>query len=312
MKITEETYKANDEIDISEFFGILYSGKWVIITLVILFSVASVFYAINKPNVYKSEALLSPASGQKNGGLSALAGQFGGLASLAGLNLNSGESDKVQLALEVLASRQFISQFIQKRNILPELMAAESWDLENNNLRYDSSLFDTNNKEWVREVSPPFKPEPSQQEAYKKFKDILSISKDSESGMVTISIEFLSPVLAQQWVTWLVQDINHVMKSMDVQEATKSTEFLSKQLQETKVADIRTVLFTLIEEQAKTIMFANVRDEYVFKTIDPALVPEEKSGPKRALICIVGAFLGAMFGTFFVVVRHFKSGIIKR
>lgn len=307
MKITEETYKANDEIDISEFFGILYSGKWIIIILVILFSVASVFYAINKPNVYKSEALLSPASGQKNGGLSALAGQFGGLASLAGVNLNSGESDKVQLALEVLASRQFISQFIQKRGILLELMAAKSWDIENNTLKYDSSLYDIENNRWIREVLPPFKPEPSQQEAYKKFIDILSISKDNESGMVTISIEFLSPVLAQQWVTWLIEDINQVMKSMDVQEATKSTEFLSKQLQETKVADIRTVLFTLIEEQAKTIMFANVRDEYVFKTIDPAFIPEVKSAPKRALICIIGAFLGAFLGTFIVLVRHFQK-----
>lgn len=28
-------------------------------------------------------------------------------------------------------------------------------------------------------------------------------------------------------------------------------------------------------------MFANVRDEYVFKMIDPALVPEEKFKPKR-------------------------------
>ncbi|WP_306462760.1 GNVR domain-containing protein, partial [Klebsiella pneumoniae] len=66
---------------------------------------------------------------------------------------------------------------------------------------------------------------------------------------------------------------------------------------------IRTVLYKLIEEQAKTIMFAEVRDEYVFKTIDPALAPEEKAKPKRALICVLGTLLGGMLGVAIVLVR---------
>ena len=39
-------------------------------------------------------------------------------------------------------------------------------------------------------------------------------------------------------------------------------------------------------------MLAEVRPEYVFKTIDPAVVPEEKSKPSRALICALGYPLG--------------------
>ena len=35
-------------------------------------------------------------------------------------------------------------------------------------------------------------------------------------------------------------------------------------------------------------MLAEVRQEYVFKTIDPALAPEEKSKPNRALIVFWG------------------------
>ena len=49
----------------------------------------------------------------------------------------------------------------------------------------------------------------------------------------------------------------------------KSTEFLQQQLERTEIADIREVLYRLIEEQTKTIMFAEVRKEYVFKVIDP-------------------------------------------
>jgi uncharacterized protein involved in exopolysaccharide biosynthesis len=40
------------------------------------------------------------------------------------------------------------------------------------------------------------------------------------------------------------------------------------------------------------------------------MVPEEKSGPKRALICILGAFFGGFIGVIIVFVRHIKGGSI--
>ncbi len=297
---------ADDEIDLRELFTAIWQGKWIIIAITTLFAVASVFYAINQPNIYKSEALLAPAEQEQQGGLGALAGQFGGLASLAGVNLGSGGGvDKTQMALEVLKSRKFTSEFIQKHNILPELMAAEAWNRKTNTIIYNEEVYDKAEKKWLREVKTPFKAEPSMQEAYKKFKKIVNTNKDKETGMVTIAIEHISPYIAQQWVNWLIQDINKTMKQRDVLEANKSTDFLTKQIQLTKIADIRAVLYKLVEEQTKTIMFANVRDEYVFKTIDPAIVPEQKLGPKRALICILGALLGGMLSGIFVLIRHY-------
>lgn len=299
---------ADDEIDLRELFAVIWQGKLVIIAITTLFAVASVFYAINQPNIYKSEALLAPAEQDKAGGLGALAGQFGGLASLAGVNLGSGGGvDKTQMALEVLKSRQFTSEFIQKHNILPDLMAAKSWNRETNTVIYDDELYIAEQNKWVREVKAPFKPEPSMQEAYKEFSKIVSANKDKETGMVEIAIEHVSPYVAQQWVNWLIQGINKTMKQRDVLEANKSTTFLTQQLEQTKIADIRTVLYKLVEEQTKTIMFANVRDEYVFKTIDPAIVPEQKFKPKRALICVLGVLLGGMFSVMIVLIRYFVS-----
>lgn len=296
---------ADDEIDLRELFAVIWQGKWIIIAITTLFAVASVIFAINQPNIYKSEALLAPAEQEGAGGLSALAGQFGGLASLAGVNLGGGSSNKAQLAIEVLKSRQFTSDFIQKHNILTDLMAAESWDMQTNTVIYDSEIFDAENNKWVREVKAPFKPKPSMQEAYKEFSKILSASSDKETGMVKIAVEHVSPYVAKQWVSWLIQDINQTMKERDVQEAIKSTDFLTQQLEQTKIADIRAVLYKLVEEQTKTIMFAKVRDEYVFKTIDAALVPEEKFKPKRALICVLGVLLGGMLSVMIVLIRHY-------
>ena len=184
-------------------------------------------------------------------------------------------------------------------------MAAESWSYEVNAIAYDEDIYDTKTNSWVRDVEFPFKPKPSLQEAYKEFKEIVYINSSKDTGMITISVEHISPYIAQQWVLWLIEDINKEMKERDVAEAIKSTEFLKQQIETTKVSDIKTVLFQLIEEQAKTIMFAEVRDEYVFKTIDPALVPEERVSPKRALICIVGALFGILIGILIILGKNY-------
>ena len=295
----------DDEIDLRELFSVIWRGKWIILAVTAVFAIGAVFFAIKQPNIYKSEALLAPASEEQGGGLSALASQFGGLASLAGVNLGSkGGTDKTELAIEVLKSRQFTSEFIQKHNILADLMAAEKWDRDADKLIYDPELYNEQTNTWVREVKAPFKPEPSMQEAYKAFSKMIVVNKAKDTGMVTLSVEHLSPTVAQQWVTWLIQDINKVMKERDVAEAQRSTEFLNKQIALTNVADIKTVLYKLIEEQAKTIMFAEVRDEYVFKTIDPALAPEEKAKPKRVLILMFGLILGLIVAVAFLIFRY--------
>ncbi|WP_350563361.1 hypothetical protein, partial [Psychrobacter sp. CAL346-MNA-CIBAN-0220] len=84
-------------------------------------------------------------------------------------------------------------------------------------------MYDAQNNKWLREVEAPFKPEPSMQEAFKVFSKIISASTDKESGMVTVSVEHVSPSVAQQWVSWLIEDINKSMKERDVLEAVKST-----------------------------------------------------------------------------------------
>lgn len=305
-QVNTHKIKQDDEIDLAELWRAIWSGKWLIIAITTLFAIASVFYALSQPNVYKSEALLAPAE-EQGGGIGGMASQLGGLASLAGVNLGGGKADKTSLALEIMKSRAFVFKFIDKYDITAELMAAENWDLNSNQLTFDDELYNDESKTWLREAKLPLKPKPSLQESYKAFQKIIAIEQDKTSSMVTISVEHYSPYIAQQWVNWLVDAINEEMKVRDLIEANNSIIYLNSQLDKTRVADLQEVLYQLIEEQTKTIMFANVREQYVLKTIDPALVPELKSGPKRALICILAIFLGGILGILMVLIRHFSN-----
>jgi uncharacterized protein involved in exopolysaccharide biosynthesis len=295
----------DDEIDLRELWNAIWSGKWIIIVMTAAFAIASVFYALSLPNIYKSEALLAPADAEQQGGLGAIAGQFGGLASLAGINLGGGKADKTALAIEIIKSREFFSNFAQKHNILPDLMAAISWDLKTNTAIYNEDDFSSENGEWLRQVKPPKKAKPSMQEAKTVFDKLFTIVQIEDTGMITISVEHFSPYIAKLWVDWLTEDINLVMKVRDKDEAQRSIIYLQSQIAKTNIVEQQTLLYQLIEEQAKTLMFVEVRDEYVFKTIDPALVTEEKAKPKRALIVVLVLLMGGILSVIIVLIRYF-------
>ncbi|MAA96144.1 MULTISPECIES: Wzz/FepE/Etk N-terminal domain-containing protein [unclassified Arsukibacterium] len=304
-QVLPQQQAADDEIDLRELFRAIWQGKWIIIATTFVFAVAAVFYALSLPNIYKSEALLAPVS--EDAGLK-IPGQLGGLAALAGVNLGGGGADKTGLAIEILKSRDFIGRFIEKHDLYLPVMAAEGWSRNENSLVIDPEIYNTETKEWVREVNAPFQPKPSVLETFDEFKKLFSVSQDKTTGMVKVTMEHYSPYLAKIWVDKLVKTINDEMRSRELIEAKKSIDYLTDQINQTNIADVRTMLFSLIEEQTKTLMLANVRDEYIFKTIDPAVVAERKSKPRRSLVVFSMTILGFFLSILIVfLIRLFFS-----
>lgn len=295
---------ADDEIDLRELFSAIWQGKWFIIAIIFVFAVCSVFYVLSLPNIYKAEAILVPASQEQN---MRVGGQLGSLAALAGVNLGSSSANKTVLALEILKSRDFLGRFIEKYDLYVPVMAAIGWDLKSNTLLIDDSIYDGATGEWLRAAKQPRKAKPSILETYMAFVSMLRVSQDSETGIIRISIEHLSPYLAKEWVDLLIKELNEEMRQRDLSDALRSIAYLNDQSLKTNLADARAMLFSLIEEQTKTLMLTNVREEYVLKTIDPAVVAELKSKPARALICIFSVLLGGILSVLIVLVRHFNK-----
>ncbi|MFT6842374.1 MAG: hypothetical protein ACJASR_001141, partial [Psychroserpens sp.] len=300
-------HNPDDEIDLRELWNAIWSGKWVIIAVTALFAIASVFYALSLPNIYKSEALLAPADSEQQGGLAGLAGQFGGLASIAGVNLGDAKADKSTLALEILKSRDFLSRFIKKHDILPNLMGLKGWDIGKKKLIYNDEIYSVDTETWVRDAKLLKGAKPSLQEAKREFDRIFRVEKNAETGMINLSIQHYSPYVAKSWVEWLVEDINTDMKERDKQDAENSIMYLQSQIEKTSVLEHRTLLYQLIEEQAKTLMFAEVRKEYIFKTVDPAILADEKYKPNKILLIIIAIILGGILSCLYVVLFSSKN-----
>lgn len=290
----------DDEIDLGELLLTIWKGKWLILLASSLFAISSIIYTLNLPNEYKSEAVVISASDSSNS-LSGLASQLGGLASLAGLSNNSASSDDYLLALEVLKSKSFITNFINQHELEIFIAAAVGWDEKRKEWILDDTVYNLKTKEWTRDKDPK---QPSYLELYEAIIKKLHISSDDNSGVTKIGFELFSPEKSHEWTDMIIKDINSYMKRRDVDEAQENINFLRAQLEQTAVAEMQKIFYQLIAEQTKKIMLANAREDYVFKVIDPPVTPEKKSGPKRALIVAGCTMAGFFMGVLLVLLRH--------
>lgn len=294
----------DDEIDLRELFMVLWAGRIKIVAITAVFAVASVIYALSVPNQYKATALLAPAQ-SSGGGLSGALGQLGGLASLAGVSIGGGESSEAQIAQEIMKSWNFIEAFIADNDLAVELFAAEGWRKGSNELKINNDVYDSQNKQWLLENESGVVGPPSSWNLFETFSERLAVSEDKKSGLVSVSIEYYSPQIAKQWLDMYVSAVNAHMQQRQVDKVTNNINYLQAQIEKTSIAEMREVFYTIIEEQTKNKMVAEASPEYAFVAVSPSMVPEEKSQPKRALICILGTLLGGMLSVLLVLTMHY-------
>lgn len=295
----------NDEIDLRELFYVLLRGKWIIVSMTAFASIVGVIYSLSLPNIYESKAMLVPVN--SSGGISGALGGYSGLAGLAGISLPSGgDEGNSAKAIKKITSLSFFENSILKNIYLPDLMAVKSWNSKTNTLTFDDSIYDTNSNTWIRDFSYPQQQIPSAQESFELFTtEHLSLSEDKKSGFITLSIKHQSPFIAKQWAELVVNEINAFYRQKDKSDSEKAVSYLNQQISMTGLSEIKQVIAQLLQEETKKLTLVEANKYYVFDYIDPPVVMEKKSEPKRSLICILSALLGGVLSLLFVLIRHY-------
>ena len=294
----------DDEIDLRELFYVLLEGKWIIVSLTAFASIVGVIYSLLLPNIYESKAILVPVN--SSSGIAGALGSYSGLAGLAGISLPSGgDEGNSAKAIQTISSLSFFENNILTNIYLPDLMAFKSWNTKTNTLTFDESIYDTNSNTWIRDFSYPQQQIPSAQESYEVFKQHLSLSEDTKSSFIILSIKHQSPFIAKQWVELIVNEVNAFYRQKDKSESEKAVSYLNQQISMTGLSEIKLVIAQLLQEETKKLTLIEANQYYVFDYIDPPAVMEKKSEPKRTLICILSALLGGMLSILLVLIRHY-------
>lgn len=294
----------SDDIDLSELWTILWQGRKLIIILTSFFAIISVIYALYIPNIYRSESILVARDSQEIGGSLS---QYAGLASMAGVSLPSSKGNEVTEIIEIIKSRDFIRHLLQLKDIKPLIMAAERYNSSSKGISFNPKIYDVETNTWTRKATEYQLSEPSHLEVHKMYIDnMLSINYDKVSGIIAINIEHISPVFAKNFLDLIILEANSRKRERDINSSSEALTYLQTELSKTSLAEIKESIHQIMQSQLETQMMARINEEYGLIIIEPPFVPEEKSSPNRALICILITLLGGLISLIIVLFRHYR------
>ena len=262
-----------ESMTLLDIWAAITERKWFITIITLIFVGLFAGLGMMAPTKYKAEVVVAEANPMSNSSSS-----------------NSSDVDldvqvEVNEALSLIESRQFLYEFLTEEGIIPVLFIND-WDSSKNDWKEGAkhTLWD----------------------AYDTFEDhVLDVETDDETGLITVSMLWTDAEVATRWANDIVDRINAKLRTKAIDEATRTLEFLNKELQQTTVVEIQESLYDMVKTQKAKIVAANVHDEYAFKIMDPAVVPEEPAIPYLLLILIaVGAVIGMFIGVTIALLLH--------
>lgn len=275
------TGQADDEIDLGALVKTLWDAKLTILAITAAFTLASVAYAFLATEWYRAEVLLAPVEEMTAPGI---AGQLGGLASLAGVTL--GEKGSTAEAVATLQSRELAREFIEQNDLIPVLFA-DDWDAAQ--------------KAWR-----PKDPEdwPDVRDAIEMFhEDILQVSQNRQTSLVTLGVTWTDADAAAKWANELARRVNQRMRSRALREAEANVAYLQSELASANVVTLQQSIGSLLETEMQKLMLARGNEEFAFRVVDAAQPAKRPDQPKRPIVIALGVVLGGLMGIFWAFAR---------
>lgn len=202
-----------DEIDLYELWQTIWKRRRFIAIFCTAVVTISIVASLLMTKIYRSEATLIPISSSSSG-LSA----YAGLAAMAGMSLPSSGDDSTKIQA-VLKSRTLKEAVISELDLINILNEGKEIPEDRDPLQYTLGIFD---------------------------KGIYNVGEDKKTSLITITIDYKDPELAQKIGYSVISNLQEILNSKALTVAKFNRIFLEEQ-----VADQQKKLDTLQQQLAK-------------------------------------------------------------
>lgn len=294
MTANNQNQLGDREFSLRELWEALWQGKWTVFCITVGFAAIAAASAWLIPKRFDASLVMAPVSNSSGnaqlGGLSSLASQFG-LSGLAGL-ASVGDTKKFE-SIALLQSEYLTERYIQENDLLP-VIYAKRWDSQK--------------KQW--KVRDP-KDIPTLWKANQDFKQLRTVNVDQKTGLVTLKITWKDPKTAAKWANDLVKLTNDFVRNRTIAESERNIAFLTDEAAKTSVVEARQAIYSVMEREINTVMLARGSEQYAFRILDPATVPEKAAFPQKTLWLFAGVFGGFFLGSSVVLLRKSWSSTLR-
>jgi uncharacterized protein involved in exopolysaccharide biosynthesis len=267
--------------------------SWRVLLLALAGGVlVGVVYFFVAPRLYSSQALLSVENEAADGLSGMLSGQFGALASLAGIEIGQGAGRRAEY-LAILRSEGFARRFLRKHELVEPLLERERRGVLR---RLKRLVFDRGETDASRT-----------RDAVRYFhREVLQVAEDKKTGLVTVRMEWFDPGTAARWANAFVQQFNDEVRSRDGRTAGSRLNFLRQESERNRTREIQQSIAKLMERELNTIMVTNVQQDYALRVLEPAIATprNQPDEPRLTVYAFLGAFVGLMLGLLLSLYRR--------
>lgn len=272
-----------------EVLRLLWSRRLLLICCAVVFGIIAGFTAWFRTPEYEAKVLLAPvvnnSAENQLGGIGTLASQFGGLASLAGIDI-AGNAKKAE-SVAVLQSELLTQEYIATNDLLPILYAGK-WDPVHNRWKVTDQ-----------------KKIPTLWQANRYFKNrVRTVATDAKTGLVTLTITWKSPRLAATWANGLVKMANDYLREKAITEYERNIAYLTGQATKTDQVGVKEAIYSILQTEISKAMLARGNEQYAFTVVDPAFVPERPSSLGVLAWTAIGVICGFLVAIGYVIGRQ--------
>ena len=320
----ENASKKEDEISLIDLIAVLWQHKKLIIimscsaaVLSVIISILSLVLPPDKsflPNKFTPCAQMLIAEDSSNGAAASMLGSLGGVAGMAGINVDAGPTNSA-LAGYLVNSNTIQDSVINKFNFI------EEWEIEKHPIA----------------------------ESRKALKKKLTSEYDEDTGVFTVSFEDKDPVLARDVVNYVVGlleqrfldlgvDKNKLQKQ-NLEENINNTYAqiidLQKQIRDIELSvsnvyspnstpsimtdasmvkmelSVQEEIYKNLKSQYELLKVTMASEQPVFQILEYAEVPDMKSKPSRGMLCIIVTFAGGFLSVFLAFLLNAISNMKK-
>jgi uncharacterized protein involved in exopolysaccharide biosynthesis len=257
----------------------LWRIRWWLAASALVPAILAFTYAKFAIPVYKASVLVKVVAEEQGGAFDGLISQVGGLASLTGLS-SLGKGDGRIEPLALLRSRSLAEDFIKQENLRPFLFP--DW--------------------WIAESASCIKSGPGGPPAgrtVRKFtNDVLRIEEDAATGLVRVEVRWHDPSVAARLANSYIDLANKRSQQRAIAMTELRLRFLNQELSKGGDVQLQQAIYKLMQSEISSAMVANVRSDFAFSILDPA-VPPDKDDPwwPRALpLVVMAGILGLILG----------------
>ncbi len=203
----------DDEIDLVDLFLVL-KKRWKLMAVIVgAACVLAVIVSLLLPEIFRSKAVIMPLQ-QKSGMMSALGGDLGGLAALAGIGgMNAGPEAKL---MAILQSRSLAEAVINKQGLM-QVFFEDSWDADK--------------KSWKSEDPADL---PTMELAIEAFRNSVTYEQDKEISTIAINADFKDPELSAKIANAVVAELQDIINQKAFSVSKKNRIFIEGLLRKNK------------------------------------------------------------------------------